>query len=506
MPRAMFLVRYQAPVPCRGARRQCADALLAVLVVTLSFVVGCKVTKERVKEWGRQKDSGRLTRVVSDGKQKRDVRIEAAMQLVHIGRFFALEKGLKGAAKGDRQQIADAVADKLLPLLDSKGGDEAEMVRAKDGSFSAWYFATPKKRRLIEEKLIAWIIRGRHGDGHDHPIQKILDAFGRRGGNLLAEQVQIYDPNLFRWHPKSVVSPTCLLGQFWKRIGPGVRADTARRYMKAARANKKAALLNEGALLCAIGVLGRREGTRFLANLMATDKDLRMKAGAAVALRLAAAANPTAVDPDSRAAVVRELKRQMDRVNAGKSLDNPVFRGIGYLFHLLELVSVFQGKEIFRELGAVIAAPGAKLEDQEQRDKRTQLRLLIIGFLMRLDPIKALKIAYETLPLDEPYEPGYLNGTIFDNASYVWKKSPKLRPALLKALRSGLTSPSWLAKIIAVEGLALNELLPRKGVAADIAAIQKLEADQTKLLGADWKDATLGKRAKKAIEVLSKKK
>jgi hypothetical protein len=63
-----------------------------------------------------------------------------------------------------------------------------------------------------------------------------------------------------------------------------------------------------------------------------------------------------------------------------------------------------------------------------------------------------------------------------------------------------------VAQIIAVEGLAMTELLPRKGLAQDIAAIQKLTGDTTQLKGEDWSGATLGNRAKKAIEVLSKKK
>ena len=212
------------------------------------------------------------------------------------------------------------------------------------------------------------------------------------------------------------------------------------------------------------------------------------------------------MDPDVLDAVVKEMNRLMSKINAGKGLDNPVFRGTGYLFHLLELVTKFKDDAIFKGLTPVIGAPAPKLAESEMQDKRTQLRLLTVGFLMRIDPERALKIGYAKLPEGESYPHGYLNGTVLDNAVYVWKKYKPLRAKLLKGLRLGLDAPNWVGKIIAVEGLAMKELLPRKEVSQDIAKIKKLIDDKTKLKGDDWKEATLGKRAKKAIAVLSKKK
>ncbi len=476
---------------------------LALLGLALG---ACKVSEGDLKQWAAAKDSGRLARVVSDSKQKTSIRVKAALLLVDIRRLVDLEKGLKRASEGDRKKIAAAIIKELGPKVAAKDADPAERALAKDGIFSAWYFAEAKDRRRVEELIVDWFLDGKHGEAHEHSIAKMFDAFGRRGADLLAQRTPYYDPNFFRYSSRDVVSPSCLLGHFWKRVSPQVRTATVRRYMAAARKNTKAALINNGALLCGIGLLGKRVGSRFLANILATNKNIMMKAGAVVALRMAALADPANLDPDVQTSLIGEVSRLMTKVNAGKGLDNPVFRGTGYLFHLLELVAKFKGDAIFKGLAPVVGAPSPKLADQSAEDKRTQLRLLVVGFLMRVDPRRALELAYSRLPTTESYPLGYLNGTILDNAVYVWSKLKPLRKRLLEGLRLGLSSPSWVGKIIGVEGLSMKELLPRAGVAADLAAIRKLTGDTTPLKGIDWKDATLGKRAKKAVELLSKKK
>jgi hypothetical protein len=480
--------------------------LILASVALVLVLSGCKVTDEDLNEWGETKDSGRLSKVVADSKQKPAIRVKAALWLVKIRRLVDLEKALKKSSKADKKKIATAMIKDLMPQVKSTKGDPGARALAKDGLFSAWYFADPKDRRGLEEVIVDWILGGNHGEAHEHSISKILDAFGRRGADLMAQKVKYYDPNFFRYNNRTIVSNSCLLGRFWTRVGPKTRAATVKNYMAAATKNNKAALINDGALLCGIGLLGKRVGSRYLAGVMSTHSNVKMKAGAAVALRMAASADPANLDPDVQSAVIKEMNRLMTKVNAGKELDNPVFRGTGYLFHLLELVTKFKGDAIFKGLTPVIGAPAPKLTDSELQDKRTQLRLLTVGFLMRIDPEKALQVGYANLPPGESYPNGYLNGTVLDNAVYVWKKLKPLRAKLLKGLRLGLNAPTWIGKIIAVEGLAIKELLPRKGLAQDLTGIKKLIDDKTVLKGDDWKDATLGKRAKKAIEVLSKKK
>ena len=497
-----FLECGYSPAPLRKSGWQLILAAIALMLA----LTACKVTEKDLNEWGAAKDSGRLAKVVHDGKQKHKIRLKAALWLVKIRRMVELEKALKKSSKGDQKKLAAAMILDLSPKVAAGKGDAAGRALAKDGLFSAWYFADPKDRRGVEVLIVDWILGGDHGEAHEHPIAKILKAFGRRGADLMAQKVKFYDPNFFRYDSRTVVSSNCLLGRFWKRVGPEARTAALKRYIAAAQKSTKAALINNGALLCGISLLGKRAGSRYLAGVLANHADVKMKAGAAVALRLATAADPANMDPDVLDAVVKEMNRLMSKINAGKGLDNPVFRGTGYLFHLLELVTKFKGDAIFKGLTPVVGAPAPKLAESEMQDKRTQLRLLTVGFLMRIDPERALKIGYAKLPEGESYPHGYLNGTVLDNAVYAWKKYKPLRAKLLKGLRLGLDAPNWVGKIIAVEGLAMKELLPRKEVSQDIAKIKKLSDDKTKLKGDDWKEATLGKRAKKAIAVLSKKK
>lgn len=134
------------------------------------------------------------------------------------------------------------------------------------------------------------------------------------------------------------------------------------------------------------------------------------------------------------------------------------------------------------------------------------MRLFALAFLMKREPGRALKMAYARLPEEEAYHLGYLTQSVLDTSIGVWKEQPKLRPDLLAGLRLGLSQTSWVAKAIGVETLALRELTPREELDRDVAALKALVGDTTKLVGDDWRGATLGDRAKKAVETLSETK
>ena len=476
------------------------------LVLPVIALAGCKVSKDQVRGWGDSKDAYRLAKVVKDGKQKLGVRQEAAYQLVRIERFYELEKALKDTKRDEAHPIVADLAKRLMPVLKQGGGDPTEIVRAKDGLFSAWYFAAPKVRRQIEPALADWIVNGPYGEGGDHPIRKILNALGRRGANLVAERVPVDSPQLYVYDKNKVVSDLCLLGYFWRTAGPSVRAATARRFMKAVNKNKALAVKNQGAALLAIGAIGGPVGVDFLLRLMSQDKDIKVRAFAAVALRIAAKTKRSLVGPAVRDAAIGELKRIMKILGEDKPPPNPTVRGVSYIEHLLELVLLFKGEPVFSGLTPVIDTPYIALKEPDYQGIRTFVRLLSIHFLMRLDAARALRLAYAKLPKEEPYPLGYLKPTVLQGVESAWKKKPQRRPALLAAIRQGLSGPTWVAKIIAVELLGSKVLTPRKNLAADIASLKALYGDQTALSGSDWQGATLGAQAKKAVESLGKTK
>jgi hypothetical protein len=491
----------------RGPHRLARWLVLSVALAALAALAatGCKVSKEDVKNWGASKDAFRLAKVVKDADQELGVRQEAAYQLVRIERFFELEKALKASSRADARKIAADLAKRLLPRVKTEGGDPAEIVRAKDGLFSAWYFAAPELRRKIEQVLARWIVFGPHGEGGDHSIRKVLDALGRRGANLVAALVPPEHPELYQWDKKRVVSPNCLLGYFWEEAGPTVRTATARRFMKAVQKDKKLAKKNHGALLLTIGLLDKRHGVDFLRGLLAADPDVKVRAYAAAALRITAKAHPKALGNEVRDLAMKELRRVMKVLAANKEPPNPTVRRVSYIEHLLELAVLFEGDPVFEGLAPIIGAPYVGLPDPERQWLWAAVRMITVGFLMQLDPARALRLAYEKLPTEEVYPPRVLHQALGD-LPVVWKKKPDQRKALLAALREGLSHESWVAKLIAVEGLGNPKLVPRPDLAGDLAALKKLTSDTTPLKGAGWQKATLGDRAKKAVEVLSKTK
>lgn len=481
-------------------------SVAVVAGVLLALAASCKVSMDQVKEWAASKDVGRLSRVVHDGKQGLEVRKEAAYQLVQIEKFFSLERALKECSRGDAQKIAGDLIKRLSPVMSGPRSDSAAIVQAKDGLFSAWYFAAPADRRQVEPLLVRWVIFGPLGSGGDHSVDKILKALDRRGANLMAEIVPASHPNLFRWDAKTVVSKSCLLGRFWKKAGVSVRARTARRFMKAVQKDPKLTLANGGAVLISIGLLGGRQGTEYLARLLGSAPNVKVRAMAAVSLRITAQADRKALGPAVRDAAARNLLLAMKTLNADKDMQNPTVRGVSYLEHLLELVVLFKGDKTFTALTPIIAAPYVSLTDPDRSLRRALLRMLAVGFLMRLDPIRALRLGYDKLPQEEEYPRGAIRGGVFVEARTLWQKHPSKRPVLLAGLRAGLAYPSWVAKAIAMEVLKDKAFLPRKGVKKDLAALRRLFGDATPLKGDDWRGATVGQWAKKAVEFLSGKK
>jgi len=480
--------------------------LAAALGVLLALAASCKVSKEQVKDWAASKDVGRLARVVHDAKQSMEVRQEAAYQLVQLERFFPLEKALKESSRPDARKIAGDLIKRLSPVMSRPRSESAAIVQAKDGLFSAWYFASPADRRQVEILLVRWVIFGPLGSGGDHSVGKILKALDRRGANLMAELVPPDHPNLFRYDAKTVVSKSCLLGHFWKKAGVAVRQEAARRFMKAVQKDQRLALQNGGAALISIGLLGGNQGTDYLARLLASDPSFKVRAMAAVSLRIVAQVDRKALGVQVRDAAAKNLLIAIKTLNADKDMQNPTVRGVSYLEHLLELVVLFKGEKTFAELTPIIAAPYVSLTDPDRALRRALLRLLAVGFLMRLDPVRALRLGYDRLPKEEEYPRGAIRGGVFVEARTLWTKHPDKRPALLRGLRAGLAHPSWVAKAIAMEVLKDKAFLPRSGVKKDVAALRALFADETPLKGDDWRGATVGQWAKKAVEFLSGKK
>lgn len=478
--------------------------LPVALLTSLTMLAGCSVTKDQVKEWGRDKDAFRLGKVVRDSRQSIAVRTEAALQLVDLTCLYRLEQALDKSSRADRRRISANLVAKLLPRLTKKNLESAEVIKAKDGLFTAWYFAPPKVRRRVEETIVTWLIFGDRGSGHDHSVPKILDALGRRGGDLLAEQTPLDHPQLYLFEPKTGVSSHSLLGMFRHRASARVRAETLKRYIAAARKDKKLALARNANLLCAIGILGGAEGARFLAELLSRSPDASLKAGASFALRVLVEADPKLLGPEVTRAIGSELTRIYQAFAAGKPPTFPRVRRSSEVAWLGQIIERQRDRALLNLVAPVVAAPRPELEEEVQRFDAMDIRLIILGYLATVDAPATLKLAFEKLPVDAVYLRQSLHDRLLKKIVVYWSKNPSERGKLLATLRQGTKHKSPVAQLIGVEGLGEPYLRPRTSTAADSAALKALVNDDSEIKGPDWQGDKLGARAKKALANLPK--
>jgi hypothetical protein len=479
-----------------------ASFVLAALLVAL--LAGCKVSKDQVVTWGKEKDSGRLQRVVKDPKQAMDVRIEAARQLVGIGRFYELERSLRSAGAGDRQKIAGALVATLLPRIEEP--DEAEVVRAKDGLFSAWYFAASGDRQKIEDALVRWVVRSaraQSNEASEHPTPKILAALGRRGANRIAALVPPDDEALFTYDRDKVVGPNSLLALFWKTAGEPAVAEAARRFMKAATQDPKLAMARDASLLCAIGAIGKAEGVAYLTGLLRDSPDVMLRAAALVALMVAGEVDRSLLGAPTVAAASEQLGKILADYLSGKLSVLPTLRGGNYMIRLFELLALVGSPEAVEALLRLVGSPTTPITEEEPRKYRTLLRLLAVGYLGKIDPDRALTRGLDALPEEDAYHQGILIQSVLELWASLAKAPQAKRDALLRTLRKAVSHPRIVGRLIAIESLALPPTeLPREDLDQDLAALAKAAGDTARPTGDDWKNATLAERAKEAIEKL----
>ena len=414
-------------------------------------------------------------------------------------RFAAVDDLLEKIAPQTRRAVVAALVKRYLSKPTAATQNRDRLVDIRQQHY-LWKWLAVKERRRAQRMTLRSVLRLRGRWPTD--IEQMVAGLGTWGVQVLARETPPSHPDLYRYDNQQVVASSCLLARFWKRVDAKTRLAAARRFMRAVKGNATLAKLNMGSALVAIGLLGQKRAEPFLAQLLRGDADVSVRAHAAVALRIVAKANPQWIGAKTRDAVVAQLLHLTKQVRSGRTLTNPRARGVNYLFHLLELLPVLNDGALFGPLAAVIKTTAARRLAEDQQRQLAMIRLLVAGFLMRIDPKKALVLAGAHLPQNEHCPHEVLLATILDNAVYIWKRLPQKRPALLKALRQSLRRRSWIARIIGIEGLAAPGLRPRRGVPGDIAALRKVVRDQRRLRGDDWKGATVSKRARKAIKTL----
>ena len=142
----------------------------AALVCAWLVLVGAcdDVTADRIQQWkNTEKGPGKLEAAVKQGGLAPDLRAQAAVALIEIGRPEAVESAVAAMPDGDRQAFAAAAVPRYAEILNGPAGPHA--VDARDALFDLRLHAPPAEQRPIDVVLLPSLARelraGRYAGG-----------------------------------------------------------------------------------------------------------------------------------------------------------------------------------------------------------------------------------------------------------------------------------------------------------------------------------------------------
>jgi HEAT repeat protein len=420
------------------------------LSVFVAAQMGCEVTSEKIATWKvSDKGAPKIRAALRDTRQKTGIRLEAAEALGEMGLFAPLAEDLRSVAAQDRQQILEELTKRVITRMKGSNpkGSTRPQLQAKDTVFAIRDLVEGGLRRTLDEELVRWVV----GDwtarsGGEHSSEKIVKTIGAAAGPLLAEALTA--------GPAQAVTLATLL----REVGDqGARDAGADRLIALAKKESPARMETFHAL----GKVGSSKAIGYLAEVATKgEPQHRVWALRAMALypkpTLVPAVKAIAADAtltDDRALIRDEAFTVLEKIEDPQSLDA-----------LLEFFASKDDKVRYRAAEAVIA-----------------------GF-----KAQGLRKLLEGLPLSYPYKKE-------DLTDFVENDIVELGAAAVPPMREALSSKSWIARLVAVRVLA------RLGTQGDLAALEKLSSDSTKIRG--WEGgATVGSEAKAAAENLRKRK
>jgi HEAT repeat protein len=422
-------------------------------VLLAALTAGCEVTPEKIAAW---KETERGPRKLRDALGRSSLapalRAQALAALVELGMTAEAESDLKAAGEADRKAVVHEAVGRLGALLGPSGSSEPTtrvQREAKDALFLLRDDAAPDDRARIDDLLIAWTtadLNGRLTQG-GQGSEKILVAIGLRAAPRLIELLRPNNPSL--------TSAASLLG----KLGDPATSARAADALIATLRSSSAQATNEN-LLQALGQLGGPHATAFLVE--AAERGTERSRELAL-LSLAQGK----LDKGDSTALAASLRIAGNHQAPGKVREAA--------FQLAEKL----GPQAVPGLVKLMSHP-----DETTRWRAVEAALAG-GHEQAIEPV------LEALSPQATYKKEDLD-------SYVVHDLGLIGAPAVAALKTELKSKSWVARAVAIRGLATV------GKADDVAALSPLESDGTKLKGFPG-GATLGSEAKAAATTLRAK-
>jgi hypothetical protein len=431
----------------------------AVLVISLGLLAapGCeKTTHENIDKWmSTQKGPGKLKQALTDGDLAADLSAHAGENLLRRGQ----DGEVKEAFAQMTPERAAAVMTELAPRLWNRArveGDDTvpqpQQIVAKDALFALRRYADDATRTTVDGYLTDWYATPFY--------EKRATMGGVQGATVL------------------------------RTVGPAA----APRMMQAANAvvaapeveGRRVKIGDE--LMQGLAATGDPAAVKYVLDIAVMDRKDDTLAGRALAALYAAYVDPQGVfDPADPAALVPNIDALVhiakDETRTAQTTNDAV--------------------ALIRAAGMPACLPALQsLVNHPHRDLR--YRYVGANNALRCGGAKAVDGVAKAFPTGGRYQHEELGGAVWLEIA---RASP--REQVLEALRALTKDASWVARWIAVEGLAAMKSKP------DIERIRGLSGDGARLTGY-WgeqddvpagkrkKDPTLGQRAQELAQSLEK--
>ena len=429
-------------------------ALTVAACSLLGFVACESATSERIEAWkGTQKGPDRIEGALRSSNVPANLRAEAAVALVDIGKPEKVDEIMAALEAGERWEILKTLVD-----IDIKGMASPQLPKARDARdtlFSVRQYAPPEEQKRIDTALLASIEKdlseGRFSGGR-HSLDKLLTAIGPPSGPMLVR----------------------LLGDA-KAPYKGLAELLVKVCDEATRDKGGAALLGRisagkpipNDMWLALGMLGGPTVTDFLSTKVQKGPP---EEAIAAAKALQQARYPSVL--------------QMALKIAGDGKANKELRDEAF-----GVVEKIGGPEAQKGLLRIIA-----------EDKKDIVRYRAHEAALEVGKADAIVPALQAFS-------GKLSFKREDVIDFLVKDISKVGAQAKPAVLAALASPSPLARMTAV--LALEAPLPtnakaRLGAAADASALGKLEGDKATIKGFPA-GMTVGSEAKRVVLLLQGK-
>ena len=169
---------------------------LAVVLTLFATLSACEVTPENIEMWkGTQNGPEKIAAAVVNEKLVVNIRAQAAVALVQIGRWPILEKAFEYMNDAEKSKVSDAMVPLLKNMLDDvsrPGVPKKSQVDAKDALMFIYPTTTAAEKPEVEQLLIGWVVgdfNSRFITGQNG-IKKIVATIGTPAYKAVAEMVK----------------------------------------------------------------------------------------------------------------------------------------------------------------------------------------------------------------------------------------------------------------------------------------------------------------------------